>query len=102
MVMAIYEINDGFVCRNIAGIYFAIDIHDKYFYRNKNIYCLNEIAYALLSSMIERKQFTVEDITIELEGKLAPNANITHEEILLDVCNFVKELINKRWVHNVR
>ncbi|MBQ7559832.1 MAG: PqqD family protein [Synergistaceae bacterium] len=95
----IYEVKEGLVLRNIAGIYFVIDIHDKYFYRNRNIDRLNEIAYAILSSIVGRKQFTVEDITIELETKLDPNTKVKHEEILSDVNNFVKELINKEWIH---
>ena len=98
----IYKVKEGLVCRNIAGIYFAIDIHDKYFYRNKNIDRLNEIAYTLLSSMIKSGKFTVEDITRDLETKLDPNVIIKHEEVLLDVNNFVKELIDKGWIHNAR
>lgn len=94
-----FTIRDGLVCRNIAGIYFVIDIYDKHFYRNKEVNNLNQIAYELLMIMNEQKTFTAESVTDALILKLDPNENIPQEQIIMDVQDFIKFLMEKKWVY---
>lgn len=93
-----YSVREGIVCRDIAGVYFAVDIHDKHFYRNKQINCLNEIAYTLLTIMQESGEFTAEDIAEKLEDKLSKDAEVPHERILSDVSGFIAALEERGWV----
>ena len=94
-----YTISEGLVCRDVAGVYFVIDIHDKHFYRNKEVNNVNEIAYALICIMNEQKKFTVASVTDALMLKLNPNEAIAREMILTDVQEFIDFLMKKGWIY---
>lgn len=93
------KLREGLVCRNIAGIFFIVDIHDKHFYRNKQINCLNETAYTILNLMQESRSFSAEDIVQKLEEKLSNDQNISHLTILNDITGFIKALEERGWVY---
>lgn len=94
-----YVLRDGIVCRDIAGIFFAVDINDKHFYRNRQINNLNETAYVLLSIMSNKESFSIEEIVVELESKLSKESNVDHDTLTRDITSFVKQLECRGWVY---
>lgn len=94
-----YAIREGLVCRDIAGIYFLIDIRDRHFYKNKQVNCLNPTAYLMLSSMNERQVFSVDDILVDVIAALDPSCDVPRERIASDIEKLLEAAIAKGWVN---
>ena len=92
-----YRMREGLVCRDIAGVYFLIDIHDRHFYRNKQLNCLNATAHAMLSSMLARGSFTAEEVASDLLAKLDPRQQVPRERVEADAEKLIQFLKGKGW-----
>jgi hypothetical protein len=90
---------DGLVCRDIAGVYFILDIYDKHFYRDKQVNCVNQIAYTMISLMIEKKTFTEDDILDEMLKIIAPSEGVTPERVKSDIVSLIGQLQSKGWLN---
>lgn len=95
-----YKIREGLVCRDIAGVYFLIDIHDRHFYRNRQLNCLNPTAYLMISSMIGRGSFSAEDILADVVAGLDPQGGVPEERIRADIAKLLDVMVAKGWAEN--
>lgn len=88
-----YIVREGIIPRDIAGVYFLIDIHDKSYYDSKKIYTTNQIGYELCSIMMKKTDgFIITDIVDELKRLLINYSDDLYNQIISDVNKFVKEL----------
>lgn len=85
--MYIYKISDRFILRDIAGIYFAVDIKNKRLYDDKKLINLNKTAYILLKSAVEKKFFTADDLNDSLIKLLGGEFDCA--EVKRDIYNFI-------------
>ena len=93
-----YKLREGLVRRDIAGLYFIIDVHDKHFYRNKQVICVNEIAYAIIGNMQSSETFSVESLRNGLLPLLSDQSSVSPDRIDADVLSFITLLKEKGWV----
>lgn len=96
-----YRIKEGLVPREIKGVCFVIDIHDKHFYRNKQVCCVNRIAYEIMKILNKLKEFEIIDITDRLTPLFNERTKPTAEVLNKDVSDYIVSLIQKGWVQNV-
>ena len=96
-----YSVKEGLVLREIKGIYFVIDIHDKHFYRNKQVCCVNRIAYEIMKIVNDLKVFRIDDITRRLMPLFNKETRPTEEVLKKDVGDYILSLVKKGWAQNV-
>lgn len=86
----LYRFNNDFVLRDIGGIYFAVDITDKYIYKNKKMYSVNKTAFVLLQIAQNKSIFSVEDLFNDFLPLLNAQS-INKDEILNDLYLFCED-----------
>ena len=97
-----YRLREGIVCRDIAGVYFAFDIHDKYLYRHKEIKGLDDIAYKILQIMTECEVFSSADISSKLLKNVVLPIGVSGEKVLCDIDKMIATLSDMGWVYERR
>ena len=93
-----YRIKEGLVTRDIKGVYFVIDIHDRHFYRNKKVSAVNAMAYTIINYANDLKEFDEEDLAKHIYTNLK-EPKIPYEKIVNDMKTFINSLIEKGWVY---
>ena len=90
----LYQFNNDYVLRDIAGIYFAVNIADKNVYLNKKIYSVNLTAFALLGIAQKRGCFSVQELLEEFV-LLLKGDNIDRSVIYADITSFCEDSVEK-------
>lgn len=85
--MHTYKISDNFILRDIAGIYFAVDIKNKRLYDDKKLLALNKTAYTLLCIAVEKVSFTFDNLAASFLKLLVGDFN--NSEVKKDIRNFI-------------
>lgn len=85
--MHTYKISDRFILRDIAGIYFAVDIKNKRLYDDKKLLTLNKTAYILLCVAGKKISFTDDDLADSFIKLLVGDYN--YAEVKKDILNFI-------------
>ena len=87
--------------RDIAGIYFLVDIEEKRYYKDKVIPSFNDTGKELIKIMYKLQRF--DEIEVYKEFILLINyVDFELEEIIKnDISEFIKELIDKGYLEEV-
>ena len=89
---------EGIVCRDIGGLYFAIDVHDKYLYRNHRLIALNKTAYEFMNAMCSLGVFDEEQIYNVISEGVMSHWNLDKQQVCKDITFFAESLISLGWV----
>ena len=89
----LYRAKDEVIPRDIAGIYFLVDITEKDYYSKKEIYSTNEIGYEQFKIMKMLSVFSVPDMLQEFIKLLNDYNDNMYDMILKDAERFVANLI---------
>ena len=89
-----YQFNNDYVLRDIAGIYFAVNIADKDVYRSKKIYSVNLTAFALLNIAKNKTSFSVQELLDEFV-LLLKGDDIDRNVIYADLTSFCEDSVEK-------
>lgn len=93
-----YRIKNGLITRDIGGIIFLVDIHEKDYGKNKEITVLNQVGLIIIEKMINLKVFKQEDI-LKIIYQLFPT--VSQNELYEDVCEFFLELKNEGYIEEI-
>lgn len=93
-----YRVKEGLVTRDIKGVYFVIDIHDKHFYRNKKVNCVNAVAYTIINFINTLDEFTCLDVAKHIHSQIK-NKEVALEQVTKDMEQFIKTMVEKGWVY---
>ena len=94
-----YAVREGLVTRDIKGVYFVIDIHDRHFYRNKQVTCVNRIAYEVMNVINEMDTFDLETVADKLLPLFNEETRPSRETLIEDVKAFIDVLLQRGWVY---
>ena len=97
-----YKLYKEIVSRNIGGLYFLIDIKDKYCYDFKKIYSVNQIGNALFNIMRKLELFNIAMVAEELKKQLSDYHSSLDEQIDTDVKDFIQRLIDVGYIGEVK
>ena len=89
----LYRAKDEIIPRDIAGIYFLVDITEKSYYAKKEIYSTNEIGYEQFRIMKRLSVFSVRDMLQEFIMLLNNYNDDMYNAILKDAEVFVADLV---------
>lgn len=94
--------NQGVIPRNIAGIYFLVDIHERDYYAKKQIFSTNQCGYELFRIMRALNHpFTVEELLEQFLLLLTEDARNERDQIKSDVLQFIDELKGVGYIREV-
>lgn len=96
-----FKVREKLITRDIAGIFFIIDIADKYCYDVKKIYSVNNIGKVLFDIMLDNQIFNSEIITNQLIGILTNYSIEQYGKIKSDVEKFINQLVNVGYILEV-
>ena len=80
-----YALNEGIVLRDIGGISFLIDIHEKHYYDLKNMFSVNEMGQVIVKYLMANGVCTLEGIVSYLRS-LIKNYNAELYPIIYSDC----------------
>lgn len=96
-----YSLTNGVVCRNIGGVYFIVDIHEKKYYDIKNLLKTNQIGSVILEYMKGNRVCSIWGIISYVKSKLL-NYNVEMEQMIYDDCmEFVNNLVKQGYICEV-
>lgn len=97
-----YIINCDIIPRNIAGVYFLVDIHEKDYYVKQEMFTTNQCGYEIFRIMKSLPQpFTLPVVFEKFTALLSNYSPEMDEQIHSDIQNFVGELICAKYVREV-
>ena len=96
-----YEIREGIVCRDIGGIFFALDIHDKYLYRNHKLITLNSSGYKFMQIICKVHQFNEEELFNQLKNIFYNDITLNKDIVMQDIKKMLEILKQLGWVYVV-
>jgi len=88
-----YEFNNAYVLRNIAEIYFAVNMIDKGLYENKRMYSINRMGFYLLGIAQKLSRFT--EITLVDEILKILDTEVDKKMVYDDISAFCKDVSAK-------
>ena len=88
-----YIAKNEIVPRNIAGVYFLVDISERDYYIKKKIFSTNETGYTQFLIMKELGSFSIEDILCRFITLLTDYEESMYGQIYKDTKAFVMSLI---------
>lgn len=90
----LYRIKEGIIPRNIAGIYFLVDITEKDYYFKKEIFSTNNIGYIQFNIMKELSIFSLYDILQHFIKLLDDYKENMYDQIFKDTESFIANLLS--------
>ena len=93
-----YTIREGIVARNIGGVYFLVDIHNKDYYNNKSLDRINQTGYEIVRIIQNRKLCNIVAIMSDFLELLIDYNQSLKDCIEKDIRSFIQELENKGYV----
>lgn len=96
-----YSMREGLVLRDIGGVYFLIDIHEKHYYDLKNLFSVNDTGKVILEYMEENKVCTLEGIVSNLRSLIKDYCVEMYPMIYSDCKKFVEQLQEAGYLQEV-
>lgn len=93
-----YTIREGIVARNIGGVYFLVDIHNKDYYDNKLLERVNQTGYEIVRIIQNRKICNIVAIMYDFLGLLKGYDQSLKSCIEKDINSFIRQLENKGYI----
>lgn len=93
-----YQVREGIILRDIAGIYFLIDIHKKNCYDLQKIDTVNEIGKEVFGIIMNQKNITLDEIIDKLTAKIINYTPDMREKISNDISKFVEQMVDKGYI----
>lgn len=87
-----YSIRDGLVLRDIGGVVFLVDIHEKHYYDLKNLFSVNETGKTIIEYMTQQGVCTVDGIVSHLRSVIKDYDADLYPIIYSDCEMFVEQL----------
>ena len=95
-----YVLRDGIILRDIAGIYFLVDINDKHCYDLKKIYRVNETGKCIVE-YLRNHICTLNGIVSYIRSVIINYEPEMYDTIYNDCETFIQYLINKGYIKEV-
>ena len=96
-----FSMKAGLVVRNVGGVYFLIDIHEKDYYNLKILYRLNEIGQEIVKYGISRGVFTIDSLVCNLKRRIVAYQPEMYGQIYTDCKEFISELQKMGYVERM-
>ena len=93
-----YSIREGIVARNIGGVFFLVDIHNKDYYNNKTLDRINRTGYEIVKIIQNRKLCNTVAIMSDFLELLKEYDQSLKRCIEKDIQSFIQQLENKGYV----
>ena len=89
-----YSVREGLVLRNIGGVVFLIDIHEKHYYDLKNLFSVNETGKSIIEYMMQQGVCTLDGIVSYLRSVIK-DYNAQLYPIIYSDCKMFVELLQR-------
>ena len=89
-----YSVREGLVLRNIGGVVFLIDIHEKHYYDLKNLFSVNETGKSIIEYMMQQGLCTLDGIVSYLRSVIK-DYNAQLYPIIYSDCKMFVELLQR-------
>lgn len=96
-----YSLREGLVLREIGGIYFLIDIHEKNYYDTENLLFINEIGKAIISYLSINGVSSLNGIVSFVKSLLIDYTPEMYTTIYSDCTEYMKQLCSNGYVMEV-
>lgn len=96
-----YAVKDGLVLRDIGGILFLIDIHEKHYYDLKQLFSVNETGQIILKYMMENGVCNLDGIVSYLRSLIKNYDAKQYPVIYSDCKKFVESLQTNGYLQEV-
>lgn len=93
-----YSLNRGLVLRNIGGVTFLIDIHEKNYYDSKSIFSVNQTGKAIIEYFKNNNIGTVEGAVSYLKSLLIDYTSDLYPILFADCTAFILTLLDKGYL----
>lgn len=98
----LYKVKQDIIPRDIASVYFLVDIHDKTYYDVRRIYSTNQCGYEIFKIMNSIDTlFSVDEVFSQFISLLNNYQDSMHDTILADITTFIQELVSIGYVIGV-
>ena len=87
-----YSMREGMILRNIGGVLFLINIHEKNYYDLKKLYSINETGQVIIQYIMETGVCTLDGIVSHLQSRLLKCDSKFYDTIYTDCKNFIEFL----------
>lgn len=96
-----YSLVEGIVLRDIGGVYFLVDIHEKQYYIKKELFKVNEIGRAIIIYMMDNNICSLEGIVSYLRTIIVDYHPEMYSMMYSDCAEFIKQLKKYGYVEEV-
>ena len=96
-----YKVKGDVIPRDIAGIYFLVDISEKDYYSKKEIFSTNQTGYEQFKIMQDLNVFTIDDLVSRFIMCLTDYTDELYAPILSDTTAFIRDLITAGYVEEL-
>lgn len=96
-----YSVKEGLILRNIGGVLFLIDIHEKHYYDLKNLFSVNETGKCIIEYMMNQGVCNLEGIVSHLRSVIKDYNAELYPVIYSDCKMFVEMLQRNGYVQEV-
>lgn len=97
-----YTVNGDIIPRNIAGVYFLVDIHEKDYYVKQEMFTTNQCGYEIFRIMKSLPQPFTLPLVFEKFTKILSNySSEMDNQIYSDIQNFIDELLRVNYAREV-
>lgn len=93
-----YSLNQGLVLRDIGGVIFLINIHEKNYYNSKQIFSVNETGKAIIEYFQRNSIGTIEGAVSYLKSLLKNYTPDLYPTIYADCQAFITRLLDKGYI----
>lgn len=97
-----YSLREGLVLRNIGGINFLIDIHEKHYYDLKNLFSVNETGQAIIQYFEKHGVSTIDGVVSHLRSLIINYTEDLYPIIYSDCKAFVEQLLLNEYLLEVK
>ena len=98
----LYKVKQDIIPRDIASVYFLVDIHDKTYYDARRIYSTNQCGYEIFKIMNNFDTlFSIDEIFSRFISLLNNYQDSMHDIVLADITTFIQELVSIGYVIGV-
>lgn len=96
-----YVLEEGAVLRDIGGVFFLVNIHEKYYYDLKHLLSVNETGQVIIRYMQDNKICTLDGIVSHLRSKIINYTPELYPIIYEDCKAFIEKLYHNNYLKEV-
>lgn len=96
-----YSIKEGLVLRNIGGVNFLIDIHEKHYYDLKNLFSVNETGKCIIEYFLSNGVATLDGVVAHLRSLIKDYKAELYPVIYSDCEAFIEMLQENGYLQEV-